>query len=283
MHPARRLWSLAEPYHAVVYFAPEVGTAFEAVGLRGFWRGDFVGRAAPLGAVGPGVVTACFYGFHPAFVERALPDIWSIAEPEQALAARYRGVDAALRRLLAPDADRPAAEAAALLRDGLEACEPAGRPLYAANASLPWPDDPHLRLWHAVTLLREHRGDGHVATLTAADLDPCEAHATQVAAAGVALDTIQPYRGWVDDDWRRATRRLADRGWIDAAGGLTAAGRSARDAVEADTDRLAAAPIERLGADRLEHLEHLLATVVAPLTERGTIPYPNPIGVPRPQ
>ena len=163
-----------------------------------------------------------------------------------------------------------------------EACDPAGRPVYAANASLPRPDDPHLRLWHAATLLREHRGDGHVAALTAAGLDACEAHVTRVAAAGVALDTIQPYRGWADDDWRRAARRLADRGWIDAAGRLTAAGRSARDAVEADTDRLAAAPVERLGAERLERLADLLAPLVAPLIERGTIPYPNPIGVPRP-
>lgn len=283
MHTARRLWSLTEPCHAVVYFSPEPLAAFEAVGLRGFWRGYFAGRAAPLGAVGPAPVTACFYGFSPAFVARALPSIWSLTTPERSLAARLEGADAALHRLLDVDTLHDTIdEAAALLQDGLAACEAAGRPLYAANAALAWPDDPVRRLWHATTLLREHRGDGHVAALLTAGLDPCESHVTQVAATGVTVDTIQPYRGWSDEDWDAATRRLVARGWLTGSGALTEEGRAGRDAAEELTDRLAAAPVERLGPNRTARLCALLEAIVTTVVEAGELPYPNPIGVPRP-
>ena len=283
MDDARHLWKLAEPFHAVAYFAPELPSAFEAIGLRGFWRGYFAGRAAPLGSVGPGAVTACFFGFHPDFVARAIPSIWSIATPQRALEARLVGVDTALRRLMDVEPRRSElVEASALIRAGLEACKAAGRPMFGANAELEWPTDPHLELWHATTLLREHRGDAHVAALTVAGLDPCEAHLTQIAASGAPLETIKPYRGWSDQDWRDATSRLRDRGWLDDAGALTVAGRSARDDIERDTDRLAAEAIGRLGEDELVGLFDLLTALVTPIVASATIPYPNPIGVPRP-
>ena len=283
MHPARRLWSLTEPFHAVLYFSPEPRQAFEAAGLRGFWRGYFAGRAAPLGPVGAAPVVACFYGFAPSFVSRALPSIWSLATPAQALEARERGVGAALRRLLDVGAHAAAIEeAGALLHDALASCQAAGRPLYAANAGLRWPEDPVLGLWRATTLLREHRGDGHVAALTTAGLDPCEAHVTQVLATGVTVDTIQPYRGWSDEDWDDATQRLVSRGWVTAAGQLTETGRAGRQQVEDTTDRLAAVTIDALGADGAAHLCGLLEPVVTALVDAGELPYPNPIGVPRP-
>lgn len=281
--PVRRLWQLAEPYHALTYFAPEAQQAYEDAGLRGFWRGYFAGRAAPLGAVGPGVVTACFYGFHPDFVSRALPSIWSMATPEAALAARLAGIDAALRRVFGTDLSGPAfAEAADLARQGLEESRTAGRPLFAANLELEWPPEPHLALWQATTLVREHRGDGHVAALGVAGFDPCEAHVTQAAASGASPETIQPYRGWSDDDWAAATDRLRARGWLDRDGTLTGEGRSWRDRVEHDTDRLAAEPAERLGEERTARLLELLAPLTARLARTGEIPYPNPIGVPAP-
>ena len=68
---ARHLWQLYEPLHAVTYFAPEARAAFVGAGLRGFWRGYFAGRAAPLGAVPAAPVTALFYSFAPAMVARA--------------------------------------------------------------------------------------------------------------------------------------------------------------------------------------------------------------------
>jgi len=282
--PARRLWQLAEPYHALTYFAPEAHQAFEDAGLRGFWRGYFAGRAAPLGPVGPGVVTACFYGFHPEFVARALPSIWSMASPETALAARLAGIDAAIRRVFGDASADPArAEAAQLARGALEGSAVAGRPVFAANLELDWPAEPHLALWHACTLVREHRGDGHVAALSAAGIDPCEAHVSQIAASGAPPETIQPYRGWSDDDWAAAADRLRERGWLDRGGRLTEAGRSGRDQIEHDTDRLAAEPLQRLGEKRAARLLELLAPLTARLVQTGEIPYPNPIGVPAPE
>ncbi len=281
--PARSLWQLLEPYHALTYFAPEAHESFEDAGLRGFWRGYFAGRAAPLGAVGPAVVTAAFYGFHPAFVRRVLPAIWSLVTPGDALAARLDGIDAAVPRLFADRLDGPAmADAAGVLRPALEWCTTAGRPLFAANLELDWPDQPHLALWHAATLLREHRGDGHVAALLVAGLDPCEAHITQVAASGAGRETIQPYRGWSDDDWDAAVDRLRARGWLDAEGRLTGQGRRARTRVERDTDRLAGEVTDRLGAEVAIRLLDALRPIAGQLVDTGAVPYPNPIGVPKP-
>lgn len=282
---ARKAWQLAEPVHALVYFAPECHAAFEDGGLKGFWRGYFAGRAAPLGPVGAGPAAATFYGFHPGFVARALPDVWSKVTPSQTIEARLAGVDGALRRLFPKDAnDANGAtpewvEAADLLRLAFESCAPAGRALFAANQDLGWPDDPRLRVWHGTTLLREHRGDGHVAALLVAGLDPCEAHITQVAASGISLSTIKPYRGWEESDWDAAADRLRSRSLIDEDGRLRPEGRQLRQQVEDDTDRLAGEPLERLGPERTERLIDLLRPLAQHLAATGEIPYPNPIGV----
>jgi hypothetical protein len=277
--PARALWQHVEPYHAVTYFTDESRAAFEAIGLRGFWRGYFAGRAAPLGAVGTGAVVATFYGFRPDFVARAVPDVWNIVRPEDAIAARELGADRALARRF--DVDDPAlARAAALVLQATDGCDPFARPLFAANADLEWPRQPHLTLWHGCTLLREHRGDGHVAALYAADVDPCEAHVLRLAVSGVDRAGIAPYRGWDDDDWAAAADRLAERGWLDDAFRATPVGIDAHTAIEADTDRMAQGPTRALGADDLEELLGLLRPLVAVLASSGTIPYPNPIGVP---
>lgn len=276
--PQRRLWQIVEPYHALTYFAPECHAAFAQAGLRGFWRGYFAGRAAPMGAVGAGPVTASFYGFAPSFVERAVPEIWSMITPAAAVEARLRGIDAAVREAFGGVPD--VGEAARQLREAVGSCSAPGRPLFAANAGLEWPDEPHLELWHAATLLREHRGDGHVVALVAAGLDPCEAHLTQVLAAGAGLGSIAPYRGWTDEDWDAAAARLRDRGLMQD-GALTAAGTDLRRSVESETDRLAAAPAETLGARGVDELCERLLPVAAALAG-GTIPYPNPVGVPAP-
>jgi hypothetical protein len=283
VHPARRLWQLIEPIHAVTYFAPESEAAFQAAGLRGFWRGYFAGRAAPLGPVGAEPVTALFFGFHPDFVARALPGVWQMVEPEVAIAARVEGATQALRRLFPEAADQAAlAEAALLAQEALAAIEPAELPLFAANAALEWPAEPLARMWHAATLLREHRGDAHVRALVAAGFDACESHITQVAAARTSLDRIKPYRGWAEADWAAARRRLRARGVLDTRGRLTALGRQTRAAVEAATDRTAAVVLERLGEPGSARLIELLAPLATRLSGSGVIPYPNPIGLPRP-
>lgn len=281
MDAPRELWMLAEPYHAVVYFSSEARTAFETAGLRGFWRGYFAGRAAPLGPVGPGLVTALFFGFHLDFVGRALPGVWTMATPSATLEARLSGVDDALRQVGVADQAAECREAGELLRAALDGCSPAGRPMYAANAELEWPAEPHLLLWHATTLLREHRGDGHVAALAAEGVGACEAHVVRIAADGHDPDTIRPHRGWSEQEWALATDRLRTAGWIDASGSLTRLGRGRRDAIERRTDELASGPIERIG-DRLDHLVRLLEGIAGTVISSGTVPYPNAMGVPRP-
>ncbi|WP_249999331.1 hypothetical protein [Actinoplanes sp. M2I2] len=272
---ARHLWSLFEPLHAVAYFAPQMTAGFAEAGLTGFWRCYFAGRAAALGPVGPGPVTAAFFGFAPAMVARALPDVWSRISPSAALAARTAGAHAALTSLFAGLPPAPIAEAAGLLTDAARAADLPGRVLAAAHADVPWPRDPVARLWQAATVLREHRGDGHVAALLTAGVDGCESLAWRVALDGGRLrEVTQPARGWSDQQWRAADERLRDRGWT-ADGAATTAGREAHARVEALTDDLAAGPWRSLGGAATRRCAELLA----PLADRAwrVVPDDNPI------
>ena len=281
----RAMWTLFEPVHAVTYFAPEARSAFEAAGLRGFWRGYFAGRAAPLGPAGPEVVTASFYNFAPAMVERAIPAVWQLAPPATALQARQDGAIAALRRLLAGLEKQTvlAAERLGQITAGLDC---AGRVLAAANTALPQPgsalaeeDGAIARLWQAATVLREHRGDGHFAALTAAGTDGCEVLVLR-CALNMRREDLQPIRGWTDEQWEAARARLTERGLIRPDGEITAAGREAHAAVEEATDRAAARPWQQIGADATtEAAEALLPLAQACARE---VPYANPIGVPPP-
>jgi hypothetical protein len=283
---ARRMWTLFEPVHVVTYFSAEALSAFTGAGLRGFWRGYFAGRAAPLGRVGAAPVTASFFNFAPSMVARALPGVWELITPEDALAVRSAGAVAALRRLLGGQEDRAAAAADMLLR-ATEGLDCAGRVLAAANAAQEAPDDALARLWHAATLLREHRGDGHFAALVAAGVDGCEALALrtraakeEVDAAGPTREQLQPVRGWTEEEWDQATARLADRGWLDVDGVVTPDGTAARQAVEEATDRAAARPWTRLGADATAELAELLTPIAQACA--AELPFPNPVGVPAP-
>ncbi|MFJ1705291.1 hypothetical protein [Kitasatospora sp. NPDC088346] len=277
VHPARALWWLFEPVHALTYFSPEGRAAYEAAGLRGSWRGYFAGRSAPLGAVDATPVVAAFFNFAPGMVERALPDIWSRATPEAALAARVSGAEAALRRVLETVKPHLIERSVELLEraiDGLDCC---GRVLAAANAALPRPDGQLARLWHATTVLREHRGDGHVAALVAEGLDGCEALVVR-CALDIRREVMQPYRGWTDEEWDEATGRLIERGWLGADGSLSAEGRARHQALEAATD-LAASRV--WAGFRRSELDEL-ATALRPIATacRPELPQLNPIGLP---
>ncbi|HEU0132035.1 MAG TPA: hypothetical protein VFQ85_13690 [Mycobacteriales bacterium] len=271
---ARELWTLFEPVHAVTYFTPEAVAAYEEAGLRGYWRGYFAGRAAALGPVGPEPVVAAFFGFAPAMVARAFPDVWTRAAPDAVLDARLRGAVAALRRL-AGGAD--VTEAADLLHAAASSVDLAGRVLGAAHAALPVPDDAFGRLWRAATVLREHRGDGHVAALVAADVDGPESLVWR-AGLDLAREALQPYRGWTDEEWDAAVDRLRSRGWLDASGRVTDAGREAQRAVEAATDAAAARPWRALGEERVARLRAALAPVSA--AAYAVLPPVTPLGLP---
>ena len=283
---ARRMWTLFEPVHAVTYFAPEARAAYEGAGLRGFWRGYFAGRAAPLGAAGAAVVTASFYNFAPSFVGRAVPGVWELISPDDALRVRREGAVASLRELLA-GRDAEVKAAAGLLDRALEGLDYPGRVLGAANGALgadpagAWggADGELGRLWQATTTLREHRGDGHFAALLAADVDGCE---VLVLRCGLDMDqaTMQPIRGWTDEQWDAARARLTDRGLLDADGTITDAGREVHAAVEAATDQAAERPWALLGEAAVDELAEALLPLAVACAQ--VVPYPSPIGVPRP-
>jgi hypothetical protein len=278
------MWLCLEPLHAVTYFAPEVRDAVDTAGMRGFWMGYFAARSAPLGPVGPAVISALFYNFNPAMVARALPDAWQVATPEAVLSARLHGVDVALWRLLGEDLRAPDVSAAAqAARKAAEAADCRGRALAAAHQALDWPTVPHLALWHAATVLREHRGDGHVATLLAAGVDGCQAHVLAVAAGATTAQLQQESRRWSEVEWKMAVDGLQRRGWLGEDGRLTKVGADARRRIEEATDDLAAGPYLQLDADERQRLLQVGERLAAIVVDRQGIPFPNPIGLPRPE
>ena len=278
VHTARAMWTLFEPVHAMTYFAPEARAEYVRAGLRGFWRGYFAGRVAPLGKTGAAAVTAAFCSFAPSMTGRAIPGVWDLITPADALARRLAGASAALRPLLA-GLESQVETSARLLRQATGELDCTGRVLGAANAALPWPDEPLERLWHAATVLREHRGDGHVAALVAADIDGAEA---LVLRCGLdqRREDMQPNRGWTDEQWQDAQGRLEARGWVDRDGRATAAGAQAYRAVEDATDHAAARPWLLLGSADLAALRQALTPLARACA--AILPYPSPIGVPAP-
>ncbi|WP_031481413.1 SCO6745 family protein [Streptomyces bicolor] len=277
----RQLWHLLEPLHAVLYYAPEV---FEEASALGYataerWPSYFPYRAAPLGAVGAERVASAFYSFSPRMVAEYIDPAWKIAGPEALLSARVRGIDRAYRAIFGDRTDSPElAEAAALARRAAEAAGSEGRPLAAANAALDWPEAPHLQLWHAATLLREHRGDGHIAALLVAGLDPVESLVSFAAIGAASVERFES-RGWSPEEWAAAHSRLTARGLVDAAGTATDAGRELRRTVEEHTDRLAAAPWQALTLEEVDRLVELLGEFWVAVLSSGLLPSETTLGI----
>ncbi|QXE33773.1 hypothetical protein KQY30_05175 [Streptomyces sp. GMY02] len=256
----RRCHGVVNPLHTAMYFAPEPADQLAALGLERGAMAYFAGRAAPLGTVGAGTVTATFYNFNHEHVARHIPAAWTLTTPEAVLAARLRGADGTLRRLLGDEAlaSKEMAEAAELALRATEACRREGRPLYAANADLPVPEEPHLAMWHAATLLREHRGDGHLTALTVAGLSGIEALVLHNATGRTVTSAVlRQTRGWSTEQWASARDRLRERGLLDGAGDLTEAGAALRGEAEALTDRLDTAPYDHLGPAATARLTEL--------------------------
>jgi helix-turn-helix protein len=274
----RAMWTLFEPVHAVTYFTPDALSAFTEAGLRGFWRGYFAGRSAPLGDVGPAVVTASFFNFAPAFVARAIPGVWELITRDDAIRVREAGATAALRRLLA-GREAEVAKAADLLWRAAGELDVAGRVLAAANAALPVSADPLTRLWQATTLLREHRGDSHFAALVAADIDGCEVVVLR-CARDLSQEIMRAARGWTEEQWDAARARLTARGLVGQGGTITAAGRAALDDVEHATNRAASRAWHHLGPAGVAEV----ADVLLPIAEicAAAMPAATPLGVLRP-
>lgn len=274
MHAARRLWTTLEPLHAVVYFAPRIREAGQAIGLKGYWDTYFATRAAPLGAVSAPAVVGMFAGFEPGMVARALPSAWSRVSVEDCLSARST-VCAEVLRSVGVSVDA-CATAVSLLSSATLAST--GRPLGAANAALPLPEDPVAALWQLATTFREHRGDGHVAALAVAGLSGLDAIHVQLAAKGTSPEAMRQVRGWSPEQWAAGRSSLVERGLL-SSDGLSAAGADLLASVEEMTDSLAwqggvsAVPVDEVAA--------VLAPSVAAVWESGLLPAANPIGLPR--
>ncbi|MGI5412783.1 SCO6745 family protein [Streptomyces chartreusis] len=271
----RRCHNMLNSLHATSYFAPELGRELAALGITHPRAVNFAVRAAALGPVGAGAVTATFYNYKHELVARHVPAVWAIASPEDVLAARVRAVDSALRRLLGEEtlASAEMTEAAQLALRATEACSRSARPLYSAHADLPVPEEPHLAYFHATTLLREHRGDGHLAVLMAAGLDGLEAVVTHTATGkGMTPKWIFSTRGWTQEDWDAASERLRGRGLLDAGGELTDQGTALRKEIESETDRLDRAPYEHLGAEGVARLTELGAGFAGAAVTAGAFP-----------
>jgi len=271
---ARKTWRTVEPLHGIVYFAPEGDAAFAKVGLDAGRMGYFASRSAPMGAVAADVVIATFFNFNPDVVRRVIPRAWTLASPAAVTHARLAAADAVMRRALGKAVESAEVdEAATLARRAAEAaCEhPQGRPLFAGHASLPWPEPSHLVLWHAQTLLREFRGDGHVAALCIEELEGIDALVIHAATGEIPAEVLQQTRGWPDGTWATAIDRMRARGFVepDEPLRLTEAGQTHRQWVEDRTDALAVRAYEPLGEEGCARLRALVRPLSRAVVDSG--------------
>ena len=253
---ARRMFELVEPIGAIPYSAVEPDEAMYALGFTNYWDTYFAGRAAPLGSSVPAeVVHALFYSFAPGEVARHIPKVWTTTTPAAAIEARRAGCVMALRRILGERVESPDfARAVELLTRAATSAPLDGRPMYAALRALALPEEPVARLFHAASLLREHRGDGHIAALMAEGIGGLEAHVLLALDMGLPA----PAFGRLHHLPRELLADLVDtmraRGLVEDEATFTPAGRQVKDRVEAMTDDLAAAPYDVLGAGELDEL-----------------------------
>lgn len=271
---AGRLTRTLDPFHSIAYFLPDVAEQFGALGMRGRTP-YFATRSAPMGAVSAGVVAATFYNFSPALVAASIPEAWEKAPPQTVNEMRYAIVEQALPRVLGViTTSADLARAADVLHGVAEAIPNAdGRPLYAGHTELPWPQSPHSMLWHAITLLREYRGDGHIAALITYGLSGLEALITHTASEmGFTPQFAQRLRGWSDEQWAGGTERLRQRGLLDESGALTTAGLQLRTEIEDLTDALAFEPWRTLADDDAADLERFATSIREVVLGAGVFP-----------
>ncbi|MGA8112820.1 MAG: MarR family transcriptional regulator [Actinocatenispora sp.] len=274
---ARRMFELLEPICLVTFLADECNEELAALGHRTYWDGYFASRAAPLGRVPAQVVHAAFYNFADGEAARHIPSAWETIPPEASLAARERGSAASVRRILGDElADSPGLERAADLTTKAATSAPtAGRVMYAGLRSLPVPSDPVTRLWHSANMLREHRGDGHIAALVGERIGGTESHVLSALEMGIhPPESFGRIHHLPKKRLAAVMDGLRERGLVDTDGRFTDAGRQAKQRIEARTDELAAAPYDALTPAEIDELVAELEPITATLVAAG-IPMPS--------
>jgi len=261
---ARKTWRTLEPYHGAIYFVPEAAEEYLTEGIADSMTGYFASRSAAMGPVPASVVIATFFNFDPDLVRRSMDGVWEIVTPRAMINARLRAADRMIRRIAPEFIESPdVIEAAGLARAAAHAASlrTEGRPLFAGHAALPWPEEPHLVLWHAQALLREFRGDGHIAALTVEGLSGCESLVSHAAAGDVTASVLRATRQRTGDDWLAAEERLRSIGWLDPDYGLTELGAARREWIEQRTDELATAPYDAIGIEGCSRLRALVRPI----------------------
>jgi hypothetical protein len=270
---SRRMFELLEPICLVTFFADESNEELAALGHRTYWDGYFASRAAPLGRVPAEVVHAAFYNFAEGEAARHIPSAWATIPPEASVAARLRGSAASVRRILGEElAGSPGlVRAADLATKAATSAPTAGRMMYAGMRTLDLPGDPVARLWHSATMLREHRGDGHIAALLGAGIGGTEAHIISALAMGIhPAESFGRVHHLPKPRLAAVMANLRRRGLVDADGRFTDAGRETRERIEALTDELAAPPYEALTAAEIDELIAELEPITATLVAAGS-------------
>ena len=269
--PGRTLAKLLGTYHNVTYYAREL-MVFRDRGIEGFWNSYMAFRAAPMGQVNADVVTATFYNFAPSTVEAALPAAWGHVTPAEAIQLRDKAIETALTGVYGSAFAAEMIDISSTIVEGMSHLPVAGRPLFGAYRAMPMPESPVMQLWHATTLWREYRGDGHNIALAASGIDGIECHVL-LAGRGIASQkVIEKIRGWDEASWAAARGRLRQRGLLDGEGKLTEAGAEFRRQVESDTDRLAQPALDAIGEARASEIIDQLAPIVGMLVESGIVP-----------
>ncbi len=244
--PYRAALNAIEPVFGAGVLCPAVLTALNGMGLElaGVPEVNLVTRAAPLGPASAELVAATFYNPNPRYVASVIPEVWDRASPEGILTCQERAFSPVLAGALISFNREDLAELASLARAAGEAARrhPEGRPLFAVFGSRPWPESDHLTIWHAAKLLREHRGDGHIAALVVERLRSVDALVIHAAFDGLPASGFRESRRWGAEDWELAVSDLCDRGWLTDDGTLTLTpeGRRRRQWIEDRTDELAA-------------------------------------------
>jgi hypothetical protein len=268
--PARALRDAIEPIATICFWSEPSYDRYAAKGLD-FLIGYVWGRGSVLGEAEGTVAAAAFGVFEPGLIASLFNTGRATCSLADIRAAKESGAVTALREVLGtPDG---LADAIAALRRGVGAADPAGRAMHAGLTALPWPDHELGRLWHACSILREHRGDGHLAACVAAGLTGLESNLLTELRVGWDPLAYTSTRGWSPDAMQAATQALTDRGLI-ADGSLTDEGNRLRDGLEQTTDRLVQPVVDAIG-DELPGLVKQLEAWSQRIIDRGWFP-PDP-------
>lgn len=249
--PARRLRDACEPVAMHAVWSPLTNERLATLGLD-FLTSYVGGRAAALGEPVGAVVAATFAWFSPELVTTVYDAARQAVSRERLLAERDAATSESLRGVLdaAGVVEAEIVGVADVLASAVEPADGTGRPLFSGLRSRGRPVDAVQRLWWACDLVREHRGDSHVAAASAAGLAALEMNVLTELWLGMPMLSYTGTRGWSEDAMRTAVAGLEARGWVrDAA--LTEGGRAVRAQVEEHTDAQERQVVDALG-ERLD-------------------------------